>query len=129
MESVCRFTPTVGSNPTLSASQLSRQAPQVRGGAIGSTPAFGAGYPGSSPGPGATVPTDSAIAVEHTRSRVSAALKDKEISERARLVHGPDVLGTPPARLFPSVGEVSDDDRNHCFCLWKHIASRRRRAS
>ena len=27
-----------------------------RGGAIGSTPAFGAGYPGSSPGPGAILP-------------------------------------------------------------------------
>src|SRR5579863_513951 len=27
--------------------------PLVRGSAIGSTPAFGAGYPGSSPGPGA----------------------------------------------------------------------------
>jgi hypothetical protein len=26
---------------------------QLRGSAIGSTPAFGAGYPGSSPGPGA----------------------------------------------------------------------------
>ena len=43
-----------------------------RGGAIGSTPAFGAGYPGSSPGPGAILPPILQFLLQRARRLVTS---------------------------------------------------------
>src|SRR6202035_1818734 len=48
-----RLHPSVSGIAVPNLPSLLHFLPLVRGSAIGSTPAFGAGYPGSSPGPGA----------------------------------------------------------------------------
>jgi hypothetical protein len=68
-----------------------------RGSAIGSTPAFGAGYPGSSPGPGATF----SIARKNFASACSLIRENRlpAIEERANVVHT-DLFGGFKFALF-----------------------------